>query len=99
MDAVQSHAYGRFLTTMRRLGDAKLDAGESALLREAADALLFGDEEIGVVERAETTIDGMRECGRLEAQTAFQLRGELRAIAPRQPRATAHRQVARGESR
>lgn len=44
MDARRSNAYRRYLALVATASPA-LDAGELELLREAADAALFGDED------------------------------------------------------
>ena len=44
MNSERAQAYGRLMRTIREDGPVALDPGESALVREAADALLFCED-------------------------------------------------------
>ena len=44
MDGERAHAYGQAMRTLANLRPAELDPAEQAVVREAADALLFCEE-------------------------------------------------------
>jgi hypothetical protein len=61
MNSERAQAYGRLMRTIREDGPVALSAGESALVREAADALLFCDNLAGDSEAR----DGLTRVGDL----------------------------------
>ncbi len=61
MNSERAQAYGRLMQTIRSEGDDALSANETALVREAADALLFC-EDLAADEEAR---DGLTRVGDL----------------------------------
>jgi hypothetical protein len=61
MNSERAQAYGRLMRTIREDGELALDPAESALVREAADALLFCDNLAGDDEAR----DGLTRVGDL----------------------------------
>jgi len=70
--------YTALLEMIDRQGAAKLHAGEREQLLEAADALLFGEDESEQrVRSAEAVIESLETSERLPAETCDQLREHL----------------------
>lgn len=83
MTAQQAAAYNRVMKTLEDLSAAKFHAHEQQLVREAADALLFGDEDAErAYERVGEMLDDMVEADRLLPDTAGALLDDLRACGP-----------------
>ena len=87
MDARRARSYTRALTTVADLSAAKLHADEQAVLRAAADTLLFAATpyEEGVAEALRDTdalVDRLVEAGRLLPETGDRLVAELEACGP-----------------
>jgi hypothetical protein len=84
MNSERSQAYGRVMKTLADLGPAKLHEREQDLIRDAADTLLFSDDESGekvllqVGEMAANLVDS----GRLLDETADQLLRDLEGCGP-----------------
>jgi hypothetical protein len=82
MDTDRSKAYGRVVKTLDDLGPAKLTDAEQAVIRTAADALLFDgdayDELAAVEDLAQTLVDA----GRLSAERARLLVDDVAACGP-----------------
>jgi hypothetical protein len=76
-------AYGRLLRSVRRLETAELRSEEAALIREAADARLFGDHDAleRLLDVAELFVR-LQECGRMSSEVAETLHEQLRAVRP-----------------
>jgi hypothetical protein len=54
----RTQAYGRVVQTLAELGPSKLQPGEQARIRDAADTLIFASD-------VEATRDALRDIGRL----------------------------------
>jgi hypothetical protein len=79
--ATTSIAYTRLLRCVRRLEPADLRADESSLIREAADARLFGDDDAleRLLDVAELFVR-LQETGRMSSEQAETLHEQLRAV-------------------
>ena len=72
------HAYQTLGALIDQAGPAKLAPAETALLREAADALIFADADAGEsLAAAEAMIATLVESGRFLEQRADALRAAL----------------------
>ncbi|HLM50772.1 MAG TPA: hypothetical protein VK279_09510 [Solirubrobacteraceae bacterium] len=88
MTSARSRAYGRVIKTLSDLAGAKLHPGESDVVREAADALLFC-EDLGADDDAARALQSTRELlvqlvdsGRLMPETAERLLDDVEACGP-----------------
>ena len=81
--ATTSIAYARLLRSLRRLEPSELWADESSLIREAADARLFGDLDAldRLLDVAELFVR-LQETGRMSSEQAETLHEQLRAVRP-----------------
>jgi hypothetical protein len=81
--ATTSIAYTRLLRGLRRLEHAELRADDASLIREAADARLFGDADAleRLLDVAELFVR-LQETGRMSSETAETLHEQLRAVQP-----------------
>jgi hypothetical protein len=84
MDAERAQAYGRVVRTLEEVGPTKLLVSERKLIREAADALLFGGGEAGdglqvVVLEVAQLISHLEESGRWTRESAAALDADIRA--------------------
>jgi hypothetical protein len=81
--ATTSIAYARLLRSLRRLEPAELRADESSLIREAADARLFGDDDAleRLLDVAQLFVR-LQETGRMASEQAETLHERLRAVQP-----------------
>lgn len=78
-------AYGRVLRTIESVGPAKLHADEQAMLREAADELLFCEDATcaePALAVARELLRGLVESGRWAGERADQLLADLGACGP-----------------
>jgi hypothetical protein len=87
MNSERAQAYGRLMRTIREDGPAALDPSESALVREAADALLFcRDLEEPDVRHALGAVtvltDDLIDAERWTPRRAQQLLDDIRARGP-----------------
>ena len=88
MTSERARAYQRVMKTLRELGPAKLQAGEEALTRLAADALLFCADLVDdrSAREAFAAFDAMHErlvaSGRWTPQRAAQLADDVWACGP-----------------
>lgn len=84
MNSERSQAYGRVMRTLADLGPAKLHASEQDLIRDAADTLLFAEDESA--ERALAEVEDLAatlvESDRLLEETAEQLLRDLEDTGP-----------------
>jgi hypothetical protein len=84
MNSERSQAYGRVMKTLTDLGPAKLHADEQELIRDAADTLLF-TEDAGaekVLDSVDQLASRLVDSGRLLAETADKLLGDLEGCGP-----------------
>jgi hypothetical protein len=74
-------AYGRLMRSVRRLDGGELRSDEASLIREAADARLFGDADAleRLLDVAELFVT-LQECGRMTSEVAETLHEQLRAV-------------------
>jgi hypothetical protein len=81
--ATTSIAYTRLLRSVRRLEHADLRTDETSLIREAADARLFGDDDAleRLLDVAELFVR-LQETGRMSSMEAETLHEQLRAVRP-----------------
>ena len=81
--ATTSIAYTRLLRCLHRLEPTDLRADESSLIREAADARLFGDDDAleRLLDVAELFVR-LQETGRMSSEQAESLHEQLRAVQP-----------------
>jgi hypothetical protein len=81
--ATTSIAYARLLRSVRRHESFDLRADESRLIREAADARLFGDDDAldRLLDVAELFVR-LQETGRMSSHEAETLHEQLRAVRP-----------------
>ena len=81
--ATTSIAYTRLLRSVRRLEHADLRTDETSLIREAADARLFGDDDAleRLLDVAELFVR-LQETGRMSSMEAETLHEQLRAVQP-----------------
>jgi hypothetical protein len=84
MNSERSQAYGRVMKTLADLGPAKLHADEQELIREAADALFFCEDESArdAFTRVDELAGRLVESERLLAETADQLLADLEGCGP-----------------
>ena len=84
MNSERSQAYGRVMKTLADLGPAKLHDDEQALIRDAADELLF-TEDAGaekVLDRVDELAGRLVDAGRLLEETADKLLSDLEDCGP-----------------
>ncbi len=87
MTSERSNAYGRVMRTLQDLGPAKLHDAEVAILRDAADALLFSSsaqdpaavEAIMLVERL---MRDLVDVDRWTSESAQRLADDVAACGP-----------------
>lgn len=87
MTSERSNAYGRVMRTLSEVGPAKLHSAEAAIVREAADTLLFtaapqdpaAIEAITLVERL---MGDLTESERWTAESAQRLADDVAACGP-----------------
>ena len=84
MNSERSQAYGRVMKTLADLGPAKLHQDEQDLIRDAADTLLFSEDESAerALAQAEDLAGTLVESGRLLEETAEQLLRDLEDSGP-----------------
>jgi len=84
MTSERSQAYGRVVKTLADLGPAKLHASEQDLIRDAADTLLFSEDETAeqALSRVEDLLGNMVEADRILQETAEQLLRDLEDAGP-----------------
>jgi hypothetical protein len=84
MNAERAQAYGRVMRTLEEMGPTKLLVTERNLIREAADALLFGGEEASdgiqiVALEVAQLMSQLEESGRWTRESAAALHADIRA--------------------
>jgi hypothetical protein len=72
-------AYGRVVKTLEDLGPAKLQRDEQAIIRQAADALLFDDEAYDALARVEDLAERLVEADRWTQERARALVDDVAA--------------------
>ncbi len=84
MNSERSQAYGRVMKTLADLGPAKLHGDEQDLIRDAADTLLFSEDEAAeqALARVEELLATMVESDRILQETAEQLLRDLEDAGP-----------------
>ena len=84
MNSERSQAYGRVMKWLADLGPAKLHASEQDLIRDAADTLLFSEDETAeqALAQVEDLAGTLVESGRLLEETAEQLLRDLEDAGP-----------------
>jgi hypothetical protein len=83
MTPERSSAYSRVLALLGDLGPAKLHAGEQAVVREAADALLFGEDDAReALDRVHDLAERLVDAERLIPETAGALVDAVEACGP-----------------
>jgi hypothetical protein len=91
MNSGRAQAYGRLMRTVRAEGPAALDANEQALVREAADALLFcedlswDDEARDGLTRVGDLAGDLVGSGRWGPERAEQLLRDIECCGPMAP--------------
>jgi hypothetical protein len=91
MNSERSQAYGRLMQTIRDDGQVALDPSESALVREAADALLFceslatDDEARDGLTRVGDLAGDLVGSGRWGPDRAEQLLRDIECCGPMAP--------------
>jgi hypothetical protein len=91
MNSERAQAYGRLMRTIREDGPVALDPGESALVREAADALLFcenlasDDEARDGLTRVGDLAGDLVGSGRWGPDRAEQLLRDIECCGPMAP--------------
>jgi hypothetical protein len=91
MNSDRAHAYGRLMRTIREEGPLALSASESALVREAADALLFcenlasDDEARDGLTRVGDIAGDLVGSGRWGPERAEQLLRDIECCGPMAP--------------
>ncbi len=88
MNAERTQAYGRVVKTLEDLGPAKLQPGEDARVREAADTLIFA-ADLDEARTAMADLDALAEhlvgSGRWTEESADRLVRDLLACGPITP--------------
>lgn len=84
MNSERSQAYGRVMKHLADLGPAKLHDDEQALIRDAADTLLFTEDEGAeqALARVDELVSRLVDSGRLLEATADRLVGDLEDCGP-----------------
>jgi hypothetical protein len=83
MTPERSRAYQHVLLLLGDLGPAKLHPGEQATVREAADALLFGDDDAReALDRLNDLAERLVTAERLIPETADALLDAVEACGP-----------------
>ena len=84
MNSERSQAYGRVMKTLADLGPAKLHGDEQDVIRDAADTLLFSEDETAeqALTRVEELMSAMVESDRILQDTAEQLLRDLEDTGP-----------------
>ena len=91
MNSDRAHAYGRMMRTIREDGPVALEPSESALVREAADALLFcenlatDDEARNGLTRVGDLAGDLVGSGRWGPDRAEQLLRDIECCGPMAP--------------
>lgn len=91
MNSDRAHAYGRLMRTIREDGPVALEPSESALVREAADALLFcenlaaDDEARNGLTRVGDLAGDLVGSGRWGPERAEQLLRDIECCGPMAP--------------
>jgi hypothetical protein len=91
MNSDRAHAYGRLMRTIREDGPVALEPSESALVREAADALLFcenlaaDDEARNGLTRVGDLAGDLVGSGRWGPDRAEQLLRDIECCGPMAP--------------
>lgn len=83
MNEARSNAYGRVRKTLEDLGPTKLQQDEQALVRAAADALLFDEDGYDRLSEVEDLLERLVESGRWSQELARQLVDDLAACGSR----------------
>ncbi len=82
----RAQAYGRVVATLNGIGPTKLSAEEQSTIRDAADALFFGEDlpsDDSALVSVYELLDGLVSSGRWLEETAGRLRSDLRGCGPR----------------
>ena len=84
MNSERSQAYGKVMKWLADLGPAKLHQTEQDLIRDAADTLLFAEDESAetALARVEELAVTLVESDRLLEETAQQLLRDLEDAGP-----------------
>jgi hypothetical protein len=88
MTTNRARAYGRVMTLLSQLGDAKLHADEQQAVRDAADALLFSpdvasdDEAKDALDRLDDLMGRLVDNERLIPETADAVLDAVEACGP-----------------
>ena len=91
MTEERTQSYGRVVKALDDLGPSKLQPDEQALIREAADALVFcGATELDAgaqraLQGAESLLEGLVLSGRWTEATAQRLLADIAGCGPSQP--------------
>ena len=85
MNSERTQAYGRVVKTLEELGPAKLQTGEQARVREAADTLIFAvdlDEARAAMADVDALAEQLVASDRWSEERAKQLVDDLLACGP-----------------
>ena len=88
MNSERTQAYGRVVKTLEELGPAKLQTGEQARVREAADTLIFAvdlDEARAAMADVDALAEQLVASDRWSEERAKQLADDLLACGPVTP--------------
>ena len=88
MNSERTQAYGRVVKTLEELGPAKLQTGEQARVREAADTLIFAvdlDEARAAMADVDSLAEHLVASDRWSEERAKQLVDDLLACGPVTP--------------
>ena len=88
MNSERTQAYGRVVKTLEELGPAKLQTGEQARVREAADTLIFAvdlDEARTAMADVDSLAEHLVASDRWSEERAKQLADDLLACGPVTP--------------
>ena len=88
MNSERTQAYGRVVKTLEELGPAKLQTGEQARVREAADTLIFAvdlDEARAAMADVDALAEQLVASDRWSEERAKQLVDDLLACGPVTP--------------
>jgi hypothetical protein len=82
MDSTRSEAYGRVVKTLSESGPVELKADEQAVVRTAADALLFEGDGYDELAAVEDLVQQLVDAGRWSQGRGRQLVDDVAACGP-----------------
>ena len=82
MNEQRAHAYGRVVKTLEEMGPAKLQPAEQDTIRQAADALLFDEDDDGALARIADLAERLVDAERWSPERAQRLVEDVAACGP-----------------